>query len=128
MRKIFTDGGQFDAMAMNSYFRRRVPTVSFDEACTMFRPGNIWIAGTHKTNKMLLDKGIVSGYINRDKEICLEDSPGAEKRGSFTTHSFQGLTIEDEKVFISLDFFEYAMLYTSVSRVCNYSQLVVVKN
>lgn len=127
MRKNFTDGGQFDSMLMSMWLKKRVATVSFDEACEMFQPGNIWIAGTHKTNQKLLEKGVVSGYINKDKEICAEDSAGAEKRGSFTTHSFQGLTIEKEKLFISLDFFEYAMLYTSVSRICNYDQLVVVR-
>lgn len=127
MRKVFTDGGQFDSIMMNEYLKTRVDTVSFDEACSMFQPGNIWIAGTHKTNKRLLDKGIVSGYINREKEICSEDSAGAEKRGSFTTHSFQGLTIEHERLFVSLDFFEYAMLYTSVSRVCNFNQLIIVR-
>lgn len=127
MRKNFTDGGQFDSMLMSMWLKKRVATVSFDEACTMFQPGNIWIAGTHKTNQKLLEKGVVSGYINKDKEIYCEESVGSEKRGSFTTHSFQGLTIENEKLFVSLDFFEYAMLYTSISRVCNYEQLVIVR-
>lgn len=127
MKKVFTDGNQMDATQMNSYVKKNYPTIRFEEAVEMFQPGDIWIAGTHKTNEKLLEKGIVSGYINKNKEIVQENESGAIKRGSFTTHSFQGLTIETERVFISLDFFEYAMLYTSISRVCNFNQLVIVK-
>ncbi len=127
MREVFTDGNQTDANRINSYVKKNYKTVTFEEATSMFVNGDIWIAGTHKTNEALLKKGIVSGYINRNKEIVKEDEDGAVKRGSFTTHSFQGLTIETERVFMSLDFFEYAMLYTSISRVCNFNQIVLVR-
>jgi hypothetical protein len=127
MRKVFTDGGQTDSMRVSEYVKKNYKTVTFDEATSMFKTGNIWIAGTHKTNDELLKRGVVSGYINRNKEIVTQDEAGAIKRGSFTTHSFQGLTIESERVFMSLDFFEYAMLYTSISRVCNYNQIVLVR-
>jgi hypothetical protein len=126
MRSVFTDGGQEDANRVNGFVRRNYKTVPFDEAVKMFAVGDVWIAGTHKTNEKLLKAGVVSGYMNGRKEIVSEDEKGAEKRGSFTTHSFQGLTLETERVFVSLDFFEYAMLYTSISRVCNMSQLVIV--
>jgi hypothetical protein len=128
MREIFTDGGQGNASHLNILVKRKYKTVSFDEAVGMFVAGDKWIAGTHKTNEALLAKGIVSGYINRDKEIVDSDELYAIKRGSFTTHSFQGLTIETERVFVSMDFFEYAMFYTSISRVCNMKQLVIVRN
>lgn len=126
MKDAFTDGGQFDARIINKCVKSRYQTVKFDDAANMFVPGDIWIAGTHKTNNNLLERGIVSGYINKNKEIVAEEEVGAEKRGSFTTHSFQGLTIETQRVFISLDFFEYAMLYTSISRVRNFNQIVLV--
>jgi hypothetical protein len=126
MRSVFTDGGQEDANRINGFVRKNYKTVSFDEAVKMFSVGDVWIAGTHKTNEKLLKAGVVSGYMNGRKEIVSEEEKGAEKRGSFTTHSFQGLTLETERVFVSLDFFEYAMLYTSISRVCNMSQLVIV--
>lgn len=131
MRRVFSDGGQTDALRMNAFMKKYVVAnglcaMSMDDAMKSFVKGNIWIAGTHKTNKKLLDNSVVSGYINRDKEIVAEENDKAEKRGSFTTHSFQGMTLESEKVFISLDFFEYAMLYTSVSRVRRLSQLVFV--
>ena len=56
-----------------------------------------------------------------------EGNLNRETRGSFTVHSFQGLTIADKKVFIALDFFEYSMAATAIGRVRNYSQLVFVK-
>jgi len=126
MRSVFTDGGQNDANRVAGYVRKNYKITPFDDAVAMFSAGDVWIAGTHKTNEKLLKAGVVSGYMNGRKEIVAEEEKGAEKRGSFTTHSFQGLTLETERVFISLDFFEYAMLYTSISRVCNMSQLIIV--
>ena len=126
MRKVFTDGGQNDANRVAGYVRKNYKITPFDDAIAMFSAGDVWIAGTHKTNEKLLKAGVVSGYMNGRKEIVAEEEKGAEKRGSFTTHSFQGLTLETERVFVSLDFFEYAMLYTSISRVCNMSQLIIV--
>jgi hypothetical protein len=127
MKSVFTNGNQTDATRVAEYVKQKYPTVCFDQATAMFAAGDVWIAGTHKTNDALLKKGIVSGYINHNKEIVSDEQPGAVKRGAFTTHSFQGLTIETQRVFMSLDFFEYAMLYTSISRVCNYSQIVLVR-
>ncbi len=131
MHNVFTDGGDIDAVRMRIFLKKyakehQIATVAFADAVGMFVPGDVWIAGTHKTNEKLLEAGVVSGYINKDKEIVSEEETGAKKRGSFTTHSFQGFTLSTERVFISLDFFEYAMLYTSISRVCNMSQLVIV--
>jgi hypothetical protein len=124
MRNVFTDGEQMDANRVAGYVRKNYTITPFDEAVAMFQVGDVWIAGTHKTNEKLLAAGVVSGYLNAQKEIVMEGE--GEKRGSFTTHSFQGLTLETERVFVSLDFFEYAMLYTSISRVCTMSQLVIV--
>ena len=123
MRRVFSDGGDIDSKRMSHYVQDKA--IDFFDAVQMFTPGDAWIAGTHDTNKKLLAMGVVSGFINNDKEIVY--SGEGEKRGSFTTHSFQGLTIKDKRVFISLDFFEYAMLYTSVSRVCKMDQIVLVR-
>ena len=122
MRRIFTDGGDIDSKRMNHFVNDKA--IGFFDAVSMFTPGDIWIAGTHDTNNKLLSMDVVSGFINKDKEIV--DKGEGEQRGSFTTHSFQGLTIKDKRVFISLDFFEYAMLYTSISRVCKMDQIVLV--
>lgn len=136
MRNVFTDGGCDDAHRINNTVRNLVKTVAFGDAIKMFSRGDVWIAGTHKTNRRLLEAGVVSGWINNRKEAVfaekinsidewVEEKEG-EKRGSFTVHSFQGLTISDKKVFVSLDMFEYAMFYTAISRVCHFNQLVIV--
>ena len=129
MKRVFTDGGTTNTIRMNMYIKSVCKTVPFADAVKLFVKGDVWIAGTKKTNEKLLEAGIVSGYASKkDKSIVTEGDmdESYDKRGSFTTHSFQGLTLETERVFISLDFFEYAMLYTSISRVCKFSQLVIV--
>jgi hypothetical protein len=128
MKHIFTDGGSMDTFRMKLFLTEKYNCHSFDDAISQFTNGDTWIAGTHKTNEKLLARGIVSGYINSDKEIISSSSDTSlEQRGSFTIHSFQGLTINKGKVFISLDMFEYAMLYTAVSRCVNFNQVVLVK-
>jgi hypothetical protein len=124
MVEIFETGGLAESMILNDFIKSNYPVLKFDDAVLQFNTGDIWIAGTHATNKKLLDSGVVSGYINSKKQINF-DCEG-EKRGSFTIHSYQGLTIEKEKVFISLDNFEYAMLYTAISRCCYFHQIVFV--
>ena len=127
MREIFTNGEIKNAKQIAEWASKRCNTITFDDAVKKFTKGDIWIAGTHNTNKKLLENGVVSGYI-KNKQITF-DAEGAEKRGSFTTHSFQGLTIENKRVFISIDdSFEYAMFYTAISRVRHFSQLVFVEN
>ena len=127
MFDIFTEGGMLDALKINKWAEKEFNAIEFDDACKMFKEGDTWISATHKTNAKLLKAGVVSGYINDDREIVREDSEKSEKRGSFTTHSFQGMTIEYGKIFVSLDCFEYAMLYTAVSRGVNFDQIVFVK-
>jgi len=129
MKKIMQDscddGGQIDAIRLSHWFSTTYTTTPFSDAVAMFAPGDVWLAGTHKTNDRLMERGIVSGWINKNKEIVYIETEG-KIRGSFTTHSFQGLTIEKGKVFVSLDCFEYAMLYTAVSRCVDIDQLVIV--
>ena len=124
MREVFTDGGLRDAEKIKEWVISNYKTISMDNAISQFQEGDIWIAGTHATNKKLLEKGVLSGYI-KNKQIVYTPE-GADKRGSFTTHSFQGLTISDKKVFISMDNFEYAMFYTAVSRVRKFNQIILV--
>jgi len=124
MREVFTDGKNRDAKKIKDWVLSNYETISMDEAVVDFQDGDVWIAGTHNTNKKLLENGVVSGYIkNKQITFCPD---GAEKRGSFTIHSFQGLTISDKRVFISMDNFEYAMFYTAISRVRNFKQITLV--
>ena len=112
MKRIFT-GNDIDTICMKSYIKKRVKCITFDEAVSMTTKDDIWIAGTHKTEKILKDKGVSCTF-------------GEEVKPSFTIHSFQGQTIEDKRVFIKLDMFEYAMLYTAISRVRKLEQLIFV--
>ena len=93
-----------------------------------FVEGDTCIAGTHRTNAKLLEKGVVSGYYKKGGFVSDVPLPNYEKRGSFTIHSYQGKTIETGNVWIFIDdLFEYAMLYTAVSRAVNFSQIKFVK-
>jgi hypothetical protein len=86
------------------------------------------IAGTHNTNKKLLQNGVVSGWYKKGGHISSTSVEGYEKRGSFTIHSYQGQTIETGNVWIVIDdMFDYAMLYTAVSRCVRFEQLRFVK-
>ena len=129
MDEVFTDGGIKDSYEISNMIRDKYYTMTFEEAINEFKNGDIFIAGTHKTNDLLLENNIVSGYITKEKELVFDFNVPEKciKRGSFTTHSFQGFTIEDKKVFVVLDLFEYAMLYTSISRCVNFDQIILVE-
>ena len=119
------DGGLGCAQQLNQFIYDNYEVLEMKDAIAKFKTGDIWIAGTHKTNQKLLEAGVVSGYINKEKRINFTGD--GIKRGSFTIHSYQGLTIEKEQVFISLDYFEWGMLYTAVSRCCHMSQITFVR-
>lgn len=124
MKRTFTNNDMRDTMAVQTYIMKNCEVLQFKDAVAKHIDGDKWIAGTHSTNKKLLMNGIVSGYINKNKEI-VDEGEDSEQRGSFTIHSYQGLTIETGKVFICVsDVFEYAMIYTAVSRCVNMSQIV----
>jgi hypothetical protein len=128
MAKCFTDGEIGDADKVSSWLRKRYPVVSKLEAFHMFQKGDVVISGRHKTNKLLLENGIVSGSQNPiTKRVSWTAEEGNEVRGAFTIHSFQGFTIPDKRVFITLDLFEYSMLITAIGRVCRMEQLVFVE-
>lgn len=123
MLQIYTDGEVNDARIMEMWVRKNYPVVPI--ADINFCPGDTVIAGTHRTNEMLLKRGIVSGYLSARNERSKEFVEGWKKRGSFTTHSYQGSTIRDGKVFVVVnDGFELAMIYTAVSRAVRSEQIV----
>jgi len=129
MTKIFVDGDQGEDTLMRIWGKKKLPTVPYREAYGMFRDGDVWIAGTHKTSARLMDHGVVSGWYKKGGFVAFEEVEGYDKRGSFTIHSFQGRTLTTGKIFISVDdLFEYAMLYTAISRAVSYDQLVFVSD
>jgi len=139
MRSIFdsVSDGIARASMMTEWVRKNCSVIDFDTAVSMFKGkgmysifgvGDTWIAGTHLTNDKLLSKGIVSGFYKNGGYISDTEMDGYTKRGSFTIHSYQGKTIREGKIFISIgDSFEYAMFYTAISRAVRFSQLVFVE-
>lgn len=114
MKRIFTNGDLGDTLKIKQYILNNHSSVSFEEAIKEHKNGDMWIVGTHKTEEKLEQNNISCSYNDKVKP-------------SFTIHSFQGQTIEDRKVFIKMDMFEYAMYYTAISRVRHYSQIVLVR-
>jgi len=142
MRLWNEEGGRIDARIIEDWVRSKVKPVSFDDAVmmAMFDDGYVWIDPLRKTSDLLLKYGVCSGYrckyegkdkdgIFRTKGEILSSDAGniTEKKGSITTHSIQGQTVAKGKIFISLKgSFEYAMIYTAVSRAVSMKQLVFV--
>jgi hypothetical protein len=94
-----------------------------------FKEGDTCIAGTHRTNAKLLEKGIVSGYYKKGGFVSAVELPNYEKRGSYSIHSYQGKSITSGKIWICIDdLFEYAMLYTAVSRAVSMDQIRFIKS
>jgi hypothetical protein len=124
MLEFYTDGEVADSRVMSSWIKSRYGVTMNNT----FNVGDTIIAGTHKTNDILLAKGFVSGYLSYKNERSKEFMEGWTKRGSFTTHSYQGSTISDGKVYVVInDAFELAMIYTAVSRAVNRDQIVFVE-
>jgi hypothetical protein len=134
MRSNFTDGGPTDSRALMFQILENpeIKTLTHKEAMPLFVQGDTWIAGTNNRSSLLLREGVVSGWVSRDgfdhgKKSFVEVE-GWEKRGSFTTHSFQGQTVKKGKLFVSInDAFEHAMIYTAISRATSYDQIVLVR-
>ena len=126
MVKFYTDGEVADAMALAHWVGQMYPVAKLDDIA--FQKGDTVIAGTHRTNDKLLEKKIVSGYLSFRKERSKEFVEGWKPRGSFTTHSYQGSTIRDGRVFVCInDSFELAMIYTAVSRAVRIQQINFVR-
>ncbi len=127
MKHCFINGDAGETETIRNYVQSRVQCIKMSEAVSWFQEGDVWLAATHKTNEKLLEAGVCSGYYKKGGWVSAEPMDGYMKRGSFTTHSTQGQTIDTGRIFISVgDAFEYAMLYTAISRAVNFSQLVFV--
>jgi len=127
MMEVFIDGDSGENDVIKAWAKAVFPTVSYGEAIGTFETGDIWLAATHRINNILLTAGVCSGYYKEGGKISAEPLPGYTKRGSMTIHSIQGKTIKSGKIYISVDdLFEYAMLYTAVSRACYIEQIVLV--
>jgi len=128
MKEIFIDGDTGECDYLKRWITSIVPTIGYGEAITQFQVGDVWLASTHRVNNALLTAGVVSGFYKEGGDTSPVAKDGFKKRGSYTIHSIQGATLENRRIFISVDdTFEYSMLYTAISRATHYDQLVFVK-
>jgi len=103
MQKIFTDGGIEDTRKIRDYIKAKYPVITKEEANKLFQPNDVFLYSTNKT----------------------KDSLSNPCHG---VHAFQGQTIEPpSKIFITMDWFEYAMPYTAISRARSHEQIIFVK-
>lgn len=66
-------------------------------------------------------------YLNGDIVCDIEPSDKFEQRDAFTIHGFQGKTINEGRLFIDMrNIFDYAQLYTAVSRVKFLNQIYIL--
>jgi hypothetical protein len=131
MRAGYTDGGKRDAFKIRTALMASGrPLVPLATAVASFAEGDTWIAGTHTTSNELLRLGVCVGWIGTGDDAGKKSTvevAGWIKRGSYTTHSYQGQTVETGRLFVSIyDGFEHAMLYTAISRAIRMDQIVLV--
>lgn len=104
MEKVYTDGDYADALQMKYYVEETFPTITLQDAIANASESDIFIVGTHKVKAQI---------------------PSTFQ--THTIHSYQGQTIEPPtKIFITTDFFEYAMPYTALSRARHHDQIYFV--
>ena len=105
MKSAYTDGGIDDTRIIRNYITSTYPTITLKKAKELYTDQDIFMWSTHKTQSNLKD------FKNAG------------------VHAFQGQTIDPPtKVFITLDWFEYAMPYTALSRVRDHRQIYFVRS
>ena len=141
MRKVFTNGGRADCSSIETWVSENVSMTPYHDAVRMFKDGDFWIAPTHRMSEKLIKDNVCSGYRikhaatcsdavfrERGEVVSCDVGASSEKRGSFTTHSCQGLTISSRLYINVFGSFDYSMLYTAISRAEAWNQLVFVWN
>jgi hypothetical protein len=105
MKRVYTDGGMDDTNKIRNYIRKTFKTIPLAQAITEADPTAIFMWSTHRVEKMIPEHFTSKGV-----------------------HAFQGQTIEDKHIYIAMDFFEYAMPYTALSRARNSNQITFVES
>lgn len=103
MRRIYTDGGLKDTRKMREYVLDHYPVISFAEALKQATPDDIFLWSTKKVEAQIPEH--------------------LQKLG---VHKSQGATVANPKVYITMDWFEYAMPYTALSRCVDHRQVQFV--
>jgi len=112
MKRVFTSS--VAELQMREFIKMNYDTHTMKEAMAVTGGDDIWICCTKDRLATLKKEGIKSKWRDREE-------------AGYTCHGFQGQTIANRRVFITLDIFEYAMLYTAISRVREFWQIVFVR-
>jgi hypothetical protein len=104
MRRVYTDGGVMDTNKIRAYIRKNFAVMPLEQAVAEADAESIFMWSTHRVEKLIPTTFVSKGV-----------------------HAFQGQTIEDKKIYICMDFFEYAMPYTALSRARHSSQITFVE-
>ena len=103
MRRIYTDGGLKDTREMREYVMEHYPIITFKEAIKQATQDDIFLWSTKRVESTIPE------HLNK-----------------LGVHKSQGLTLSNPKVFITMDWFEYAMSYTALSRCVDHRQVQFV--
>lgn len=104
MQKVYMDGGVADTEKMRQYIRKNFAVIPLAQAVEEADADAIFMWSTHRVEKLIPETFVSKGV-----------------------HMFQGQTIEDKKIYICMDFFEYAMPYTALSRARHSTQITFVQ-
>ena len=104
MRRVYTDGGVMDTNKIRAYIRKNFAVIPLEQAVKEADADAIFMWSTHRVEKLIPTTFVSKGV-----------------------HMFQGQTIEDNHLYICMDFFEYAMPYTALSRARHSTQITFVE-
>lgn len=122
MKQIYTDGGLNDTKKMKHYIKQHYKTISLEDAIKQASTKDVFMWSTHRVESKIPSKLKPTCNGNLDDFVKPQDTI---KRG---VHAYQGKTIPyPTKIFITLDFFEYAMPYTAISRATHHQQIYFVE-
>lgn len=124
MKHIYTDGGLEDTQKMKQFIKQSYKTITLEEAIKLAKPSDIFMWSTHRIENQIPShlkvkcNGTLDNFVN----------PKLQETTKKGVHAYQGKTISfPTKIFITLDFFEYAMPYTAISRATHHQQIHFVE-
>lgn len=105
MKHNYTDGTTEDTKQVRQWIRRNFPVMSLTDVIATASNDSVFLWSTHRVRDLIPDSFTKKGV-----------------------QAYQGQTIQYPiKIYITLDFFEYAMPYTAMSRATHHDQIVFVQ-
>ena len=123
MRRVYTDGGVSDTNKIRQYIRKNFAVIPLAQALNEAadKEGNVANKGSDY-EKGKYESSIFMWSTHRVEKMIPETFV------SKGVHMFQGQTIERNHIYICMDFFEYAMPYTALSRARYSTQITFVES